>query len=98
MGVLTHLDGFTDPKKLKKTKKALKQRFWTEVYDGAKVRRAPQPPAGQDMLALGHACVPGLCCMAGAACAYCCGLVRTPCACLLICSCSTCQASSTAAT
>jgi hypothetical protein len=38
MGVLTHLDTFKDPKQLKKAKKALKQRFWTEVYDGAKVR------------------------------------------------------------
>lgn len=37
MGVLTHLDSYKDPKQLKKTKKALKQRFWTEVYDGAKV-------------------------------------------------------------
>eukprot|EP00899_Mesostigma_viride_P005993 jgi/Mesvir1/15395/Mv06582-RA.1 len=37
MGVLTHLDGFTDAKKLKKTKKRLKNRFWTEIYDGAKL-------------------------------------------------------------
>ena len=34
MGVLTHLDGFKLNKKLKKTKKAIKHRFWTEViYD-----------------------------------------------------------------
>lgn len=37
MGVLTHLDGYTDQKRLKKTKKKLKQRFWTEIYDGAKL-------------------------------------------------------------
>ncbi|CAI5463862.1 unnamed protein product, partial [Closterium sp. Yama58-4] len=37
MGVLTHLDGFRDPRKLKKTKKTLKHRFWTEIYDGAKL-------------------------------------------------------------
>ena len=37
MGVLTHLDQFHDVKKLKKTKKLLKHRFWTEIYDGAKL-------------------------------------------------------------
>jgi hypothetical protein len=37
MGVLTHLDGFRDTKALKKTKKALKHRFWTEIYQGAKL-------------------------------------------------------------
>ena len=37
MGVLTHLDGFRDAAKLKKAKKALKHRFWTEVYAGAKL-------------------------------------------------------------
>ncbi|GFP82885.1 ribosome biogenesis protein bms1 homolog [Phtheirospermum japonicum] len=37
MGVLTHLDGFKDQKKLRKTKKRLKHRFWTEIYDGAKL-------------------------------------------------------------
>lgn len=37
MGVLTHLDKFRDVKKLKKTKKNLKHRFWTEIYDGAKL-------------------------------------------------------------
>ena len=31
MGVLTHLDMFRNQKALKKIKKALKQRFWTEV-------------------------------------------------------------------
>ncbi|CAI0427383.1 unnamed protein product [Linum tenue] len=37
MGVLTHLDQFKDAKKLKKTKERLKHRFWTEIYDGAKL-------------------------------------------------------------
>lgn len=32
MGVLTHLDTFRDGKRLRKTKKRLKHRFWTEVY------------------------------------------------------------------
>uniref|UniRef100_A0A2K6P402 Bms1-type G domain-containing protein n=1 Tax=Rhinopithecus roxellana TaxID=61622 RepID=A0A2K6P402_RHIRO len=32
MGVLTHLDSFKHSEKLKKTKKRLKHRFWTEVY------------------------------------------------------------------
>ncbi len=34
MGVLTHLDSFKDNKHLKKTKKALKHRFWAEIYQG----------------------------------------------------------------
>lgn len=34
MGVLTHLDGFKDATKLKATKKALKHRFWEEIYQG----------------------------------------------------------------
>jgi ribosome biogenesis protein BMS1 len=37
MGVLTHLDGFKETKKLRRTKKSFKQRFWTELYDGAKM-------------------------------------------------------------
>ncbi|KAH7851169.1 hypothetical protein Vadar_008107 [Vaccinium darrowii] len=37
MGVLAHLDKFKDVKKLKKTKQRLKHRFWTEIYDGAKL-------------------------------------------------------------
>ncbi|KAF3973392.1 hypothetical protein CMV_003173 [Castanea mollissima] len=37
MGVLTNLDKFKDAKKLKKTKQRLKHRFWTEIYDGAKL-------------------------------------------------------------
>jgi len=37
MGVLTHLDMFKNNKQLKKTKKVLKHRFWTEVYQGAKL-------------------------------------------------------------
>lgn len=32
MGVLTHLDTLKNNKQLKKTKKRLKHRFWTEVY------------------------------------------------------------------
>jgi hypothetical protein len=35
MGVLTHLDAFRDTKKLKKTKKTLKHRFWSEIYQGS---------------------------------------------------------------
>ncbi|XP_058084646.1 uncharacterized protein LOC131232437 [Magnolia sinica] len=37
MGVLTKLDTFKDAKKLRKVKKDLKHRFWTELYDGAKL-------------------------------------------------------------
>lgn len=37
LGVLTHLDHFSDPKKLKKQKKTLKSRFWSEIYHGAKL-------------------------------------------------------------
>ncbi|XP_015438415.1 PREDICTED: ribosome biogenesis protein BMS1 homolog [Dufourea novaeangliae] len=37
MGVLTHLDLIKNAKLLKRTKKTLKQRFWTEVYAGAKL-------------------------------------------------------------
>ena len=37
MGVLTHLDLFRTPKQMRDAKKALKRRFWTEVYDGAKL-------------------------------------------------------------
>ena len=37
MGVLTHLDEFRDPEKLKRAKKTLKHRFWGEVYAGAKL-------------------------------------------------------------
>lgn len=37
MGVLTHLDMISNARQLKKTKKSLKQRFWTEVYAGAKL-------------------------------------------------------------
>ena len=32
MGVLTHLDTFKNSKALQRTKKNLKNRFWTEVY------------------------------------------------------------------
>lgn len=37
MGVFTHLDQFRTSKNLRKTKKLLKQRFWTEIYEGAKM-------------------------------------------------------------
>ena len=37
MGILTNLDKFKMNKTLQKTKKTLKQRFWTEIYKGAKV-------------------------------------------------------------
>lgn len=37
MGVLTHLDMIKNPKQLRKRKKEMKHRFWTEVYDGAKL-------------------------------------------------------------
>ncbi|XP_077998767.1 ribosome biogenesis protein BMS1 homolog [Glandiceps talaboti] len=37
MGVLTHLDTFKNNKMLKKTKKKMKHRFWTEIYQGAKL-------------------------------------------------------------
>jgi ribosome biogenesis protein BMS1 len=37
MGVFTHLDQFKTAKNLRKTKKNLKHRFWTEIYDGAKM-------------------------------------------------------------
>lgn len=37
MGVLTHLDAIKNAKALKRRKKELKHRFWTEVYDGAKL-------------------------------------------------------------
>ncbi|XP_038061979.1 ribosome biogenesis protein BMS1 homolog isoform X2 [Patiria miniata] len=37
MGVLTHLDLMKNNKALQKTKKRLKHRFWTEIYQGAKL-------------------------------------------------------------
>ncbi|XP_065182848.1 ribosome biogenesis protein BMS1 homolog [Sycon ciliatum] len=37
MGVLTHLDLFKQAKTVRKTKKHLKHRFWTEIYQGAKL-------------------------------------------------------------
>ena len=36
MGVLTHLDIFKKMKTVKKVKKSLKQRFWTEVQQVSK--------------------------------------------------------------
>ncbi|KAL7671114.1 hypothetical protein ACOME3_006023 [Neoechinorhynchus agilis] len=37
MGVLNHLDAIENIEKRRKTRKQLKQRFWTEVYKGAKM-------------------------------------------------------------
>ena len=37
IGVLTHLDKLKDNKQLKKTKKALRHRFWQEICSGAKL-------------------------------------------------------------
>lgn len=37
MGIFTHLDQFKTAKNLRKTKKLLKHRFWTEIYEGAKM-------------------------------------------------------------
>ena len=37
MGVLSHLDVITNPKKMRRIKKQLKHRFWTEIYAGAKL-------------------------------------------------------------
>ena len=37
LGVLTHLDLFQNTKTLRRTKKIMKHRFWTEVYQGAKL-------------------------------------------------------------
>ncbi|CCJ29653.1 unnamed protein product [Pneumocystis jirovecii] len=37
MGVLTHLDLFKKPEALRSAKKRLKRRFWTEIYQGAKL-------------------------------------------------------------
>ncbi|KAJ6227013.1 ribosome biogenesis protein bms1 [Anaeramoeba flamelloides] len=37
IGILTHLDLFKENKQLRKRKKRLKKRFWTEIYKGAKL-------------------------------------------------------------
>ena len=37
MGVLTHLDGFRDGKTLQRRKKELRNRFWAEIHQGAKL-------------------------------------------------------------
>eukprot|EP00933_Yihiella_yeosuensis_P039287 TRINITY_DN3326_c1_g1_i1.p1 TRINITY_DN3326_c1_g1~~TRINITY_DN3326_c1_g1_i1.p1 ORF type:complete len:1083 (-),score=266.11 TRINITY_DN3326_c1_g1_i1:100-3348(-) len=37
IGVLTHLDSFKDNKQVRKVKKTMKHRFWTELYDGCKL-------------------------------------------------------------
>ena len=36
-GIFTHLDQFRTTKNLRRMKKLLKHRFWTEIYDGAKM-------------------------------------------------------------
>ena len=37
IGVLTHLDSFRNPATLRRVKKQLKQRFWTDIYEGCKL-------------------------------------------------------------
>lgn len=37
IGVLTHLDAFRENKQLRKAKKTMKSRFWTEIYEGSKL-------------------------------------------------------------
>lgn len=37
MGILTHLDKVRDGKRLRRIKKTLKQRFWVEIHQGAKL-------------------------------------------------------------
>lgn len=37
MGVLTHLDKIPDVTKMRKMKKKLKSRFWTEIHNGARL-------------------------------------------------------------
>jgi ribosome biogenesis protein BMS1 len=37
MGVFTHLDSFKTAKSIRQAKKLLKHRFWTEIYEGAKM-------------------------------------------------------------
>ena len=41
LGIVTHLDAFKENKQLKNTKKIIKNRFWTEIYQGAKVFNIP---------------------------------------------------------
>ena len=37
MGVLTHLDSFTNATTLRRTKKTMKHRFWTDIYEGKRL-------------------------------------------------------------
>ena len=37
IGVLTHLDSFTNVATLRRVKKQMKQRFWTDIYEGCKL-------------------------------------------------------------
>lgn len=39
LGVVTHLDKIEKQKKLRKTLKKMKKRFWTEIYKGATLFR-----------------------------------------------------------
>ena len=45
MGVLTHLDTFKDPKRLRKTKKALKARWPHPTGSKRRAKWGPQRPA-----------------------------------------------------
>lgn len=52
MGVLTHLDQFNKYSKMKKAKKELRKRFWTEVYAGAKLFYLSRIAAGNEYVKL----------------------------------------------
>jgi ribosome biogenesis protein BMS1 len=52
MGVLTHLDQFNKYSKMKKAKKELRKRFWTEVYAGAKLFYLSRIAAGKEYVKL----------------------------------------------
>ncbi|KAK2194696.1 bifunctional AARP2CN/Ribosome biogenesis protein BMS1-TSR1 [Babesia duncani] len=47
MGIVSHLDSFSDNKTLRRTKKILKKRFWTEIHDGAKMLHLGAPKYGR---------------------------------------------------
>ena len=52
LGIVTHLDAFKENKTLKNTKKVLKNRFWTEIYQGAKVFNIPGLSNGKVRISL----------------------------------------------
>ena len=52
MGVLTHLDQFNKFSRMKKAKKDLRKRFWTEVYAGAKLFYLSRIAAGDEYVKL----------------------------------------------